>query len=308
MTQPLHTKYRPKRLADVIGQRIACNLIKTTIAKHGSHAFLFTGPAGSGKTSLARITAEMVGAATGSIMEIDGATHTGIDGMRAIQQSALFRPMGTSTARAIIVDEAHRISRPAWDSLLKVVEEPPAHLYWMFCTTEPSKVPTTIKTRCTHVGLKSLSDSDLMALLKYVCKQEESYPADEILRIVVKEAGGSPRQALVNLAAVADAKNRKEASEALRAVLESDPIIELCRLLVRGASWQKTQAAVLALAEENPESVRIVVMNYVASCLKSASEKDAQFFMAILDQFATPFNQSEGMAPLWLAVGRLLFN
>ena len=145
--RPLHIKWRPQKLNDVISHAFVVSSLKALLKeKECPHSFLFTGPSGVGKTTLARIVASYLEAA---VLEIDAATNTGIDAMRAVQDMARYKAIDNEK-RVVIIDECHALSKQTWQSLLKIVEEPPAHLYWAFCTTEPDKVPATIKTRCVQ--------------------------------------------------------------------------------------------------------------------------------------------------------------
>ena len=243
-------------------------------------------------------------------MEVDAATYTGVDQMRRIQESLQYKPIGSdSSSRAVVLDECHALSKSAWQSLLKVVEEPPAHAYFFFCTTELSKVPSTIKTRCTSFTLKSVSELDLKKLVDRVCKKEEIKLDDAIRDVIVRESLGSPRQVLVNLTLCRDATSRQEASSILKTAQESDTVLNLCRFLAKGGSWSRAMEFVNALDDENPESVRIVITNYMASAAKrSKSEKEAVYFLNVLDAFSQPYNQSDKLGPLVLSIGKVLFN
>jgi DNA polymerase-3 subunit gamma/tau len=132
----LITKYRPRTLADVIGQDNVVRSLQSIGKKKDTQVFLFSGPSGCGKTTLSRILAKMYGVEDNSVLEIDAASRTGVDDMRQLQEIVQYRPFGDSGKRAIILDECHRLSKNAWDSLLKVLEDPPAHIVWCFCTTE----------------------------------------------------------------------------------------------------------------------------------------------------------------------------
>ena len=308
VAEPLYARYRPATLKEVVGQDAAVRSLRGLIERGESRAFLFTGPSGTGKTTLARIAADMLGCNAMGVLELDAATHTGIDAMREVQDVIRYRPLGGAPARAVVIDEAHSISRQAWQSLLKVIEEPPPGVSWFFCTTEPSKVPQTIKTRCSSIALKLVPPAALEKLLDRVCSAEAVELASGVGGIVVREAAGSPRQLLVNLSMCRDARDRKEAAEILRTVVESDPIRKLCQLMVKGGSWTKAVAVLKDLEGTAPESARIAVCNYMAAALMgSKSDRDACFFLSILEEFAEPYQASNHLAPLILSVGRVMF-
>lgn len=303
----LHVKHRPGSFEDIVGHAAVLKSIRGVLSRKSSQAFLFHGPAGTGKTTLARIVAGEVGCEPTYVLEVDAATNTGVDNVREIQEKLRYLPLGGKGNRAIILDEAHMLSKSAWNSLLKVIEEPPAHVFWFLCTTEVDKVPATIKSRCSAIGLSALTHDQIRVIVKRVAKAERMRVHDDVLEVIVSESRGSPRQALVNLDLCADAETRKQASEILKSAIASDATLTLCRFLVSGGSWAKAMDIVADLKDENPESVRIVVCNYVAAVLKKTkSAKDAGPLLAILDAFEGTFNQSEKQAPLLLALGRIL--
>ncbi len=310
MSAILYLKHRPNKLSEVIGQKAVVSALQNLIKKRSSQAFLLTGPSGCGKTTLARIGASMMGAKEpGSIIEIDAATHTGVDDIRTLQEQVRYKPLSGSQ-RAIIIDEVHRLTGNAWDALLKVLEEPPPHLSWWLCTTEPGKVKDTIKTRCTSFMLSSVSEDDLGALYDKVADAENFPDQGSISDLCIREAKGSPRQLLVNMAVTRDIQNIKDAKRALASAIEHDGIIELARYLTKGGgSWLKAMAIFKRIEQENPESVRIVTCNYLAAVIKgSKTDREAIHALSILDNFSTPYNPSEGHAPLLLSIGRCKFS
>ncbi len=129
--EPLHLKYRPKDFDEVVGQDAVVKSLQQAVKNNAGHTFLFTGLSGVGKTTLARITAATVGCVSSNLIEIDAATHTGVDDMRDVTFSLKYKPIGVGSVKVIIVDECHMLSKSAWNSLLKVLEEPPAWVYWM---------------------------------------------------------------------------------------------------------------------------------------------------------------------------------
>jgi DNA polymerase III gamma/tau subunit len=304
----LHLKYRPKYFKEVIGQDPVIKSLAKIVERDDVHAFLLGGPSGCGKTTLARIVAAEVGCDLRSVMEIDAATTSGVDAMRSIQEPLMYRPFSGADARAVIIDECHALSKAAWQALLKGVEEPNRFVYWFFCTTELGKVPQTIKTRCASYTLKSVSDEALSKHCDMVCKAEQIKLATGVHDVLIRSSNGSPRQMLVNLAQVRDCANRKEAADMLRAVLDSDGTLELARFLMKGGSWMQAMTIFEKIADENPEGVRIIVCNYMASVLKgSTTDKQATRALTILENFAAEYNASEKAAPLLLSIGRSLF-
>lgn len=304
----LHDHYRPRELCDVVGQDVAVRALEGVIKREESRAFLFSGPSGCGKTTLARIASHLMGCVDRNVVEIDAATNTGIDAMRKVQELTLYRPFGKDKWRALIVDECHALSKAAWQSLLKIVEEPPEYVAWFFCTTEPTKVPATIKTRCTSIALKSVPETDLRKLFTRVAEAEQIRMERDVRDVVIREAEGSPRQLLVNMATCRGAKSRKEASELLRDVRESDGVAELCKFLMQRGSWSRAAGILAALEDELPESVRIGVCNYLGGALRRAkSDREACSILAIMEPFAAPFGFGADKAMLALAVGRAMY-
>lgn len=309
MTESLANKYRPKQLSEIVGQEAVIESLEGILARKNHQSFLFTGPAGTGKTTLARIVARKMGCKLKDRLDIDGATFTGIDDMRKVQDIVRYRPFGDSEKRAVLGDEVHRLSQNAWDSLLKAVEEPPPYVIWLFCTTNPDKVPKTIKTRCATFALQPIPDSDLHDLVGTIAKAENINVPEQIMGLIVREAYGSARQAITNLEVCRSTKDRGKAAQLLKTAIENTDTIEFCRFIVKGGSWKKAMSLMTKLEGENPEGIRILTCNYLAAALKNSNtEQDATHLLTLLENFATPFNQAEGNAPLYLALGRCLYS
>jgi len=304
----LHVNYRPQKLEDVIGHDSIVKSLPLALKK-GTQSFLLTGPSGVGKTTLARIAARMGGCSKNTITEVNAASHTGVDDMRGVLEMLQFRPFGEVEKRAIILDECHMLSKSAWNSLLKAVEEPPEFILWFLCTTDPTKVPATIKTRCVAYHLKLLQEREIRKIVAQVAKQEGIKLREDIFSLVCGQAaGGSPRQALTNLATCREASTKKEASDLLRSALESEPTLELCKFLVSGStSWLKAMEIYGKLADEHPEGVRIQVCNYLAVVLKnSKTEKSTLAVLSALEHFSVPLGPEK--SGLLLAIGRVLYS
>ena len=313
VSEPLHIKHRPKTFEDVIGQDgIVTNLARLFDAGRVPHSFLFTGPSGCGKTTLARIIAAKLHCLDNSVIEVDAARYSGIDAMRELLIGAQYQSLGDSRRKFYIIDEAHSLRKATWQTLLKNVEEPSPHLYWAFCTTEPEKVPDTIRTRCHAYDLKPVKWDLLSEYLTAIRDEEKLAVKDEFIDIASRKAQGSVRQGLVYLSMLDGIVNK---DEALRLVEDADAQLEgpivLARLLLsgRGATWDAARKIIEGLDDISPESIRLTVLNYATAALqKESGEKNAVRLLAVVQTFSSLgiCNQSERMAPILVAVGSLL--
>jgi len=309
MEQPLQLKYRPQHLNDVLGQdEVVRSIRKAIAASTRPHCFILTGPSGTGKTTIARILAKGFNCGPGSIIEVDAASNSGIDAMKEVTASARYHGFGAEPNKAFIIDECHSLSKQAWQSLLKAVEEPPEHVYYFFCTTESGKIPETIATRCNSYLLKPVRFDGIMDLLEMVCDKEDYKTPDAILKQVGLACGGSPRRALVMLNMVYDVQDPEECARILETPLDNKEIIDLCRMLVKGnMRWDDVTNGLKALGDTNAESIRIVVVNYLNACIMGArSDGAAVRLLDMLHAFTRPCNPADKMAPILLAFGEFV--
>lgn len=217
MYQALYRKWRPRTFDEVVGQPHITETLKRQVATgHLSHAYLFTGTRGTGKTTCAKILARAVncehpvdgnpcnccpsclGIENGSILdvlELDAASNNGVDQIRALRDEATYTPAAVQK-RVYIVDEVHMLSMAAFNALLKILEEPPAHLMFILATTELHKVPATIKSRCQQFAFKRISPKALTGRLEYVAQQEHIPLTSEAAELLARLADGGLRDGL----------------------------------------------------------------------------------------------------------------
>ena len=316
MSTDLHIRHRPTKISQLIGNPAVTNVLKEfKKRKTWPHAFMLTGPSGCGKTTTARLIAKFVGCDDPmTLTEQDSGVFSGVDNIRDLIKQTTYASLGESGNKAFIIDECHALSKNAWSALLKTIEDPPAHVYFIFSTTEEDKIIKTVMTRCTHLQLQPTSDKELRELVELVMKKEEiSFPdeiEDEVINTIAAASDGSPRQALVFLSLVNGLEDIDEIEKLLASGIGSKAkeIIDFCRAVSRSSvKWEQLIPLIQEMKEHNPESIRITTMNYLAACaLKSKKEREGMFFIEIMSFFDEPYRQPERFAPLLLSVGRML--
>jgi len=216
MAQALYRKWRSQSFDDLIGQQHITETLQNAIALNRvAHAYLFTGPRGTGKTSTARILAKAVNCLSDGekpcnqchiceavtegrlmdLIEIDAASNTSVDDIRDLRDKVGFKP-GEAKTKFYIIDEVHMLSKSAFNALLKTLEEPPPHVIFVLATTEPEKIPATIKSRCQRFDFRRIKVEDIAGRLAFILEQEGLTAEPDALTFIAHQAGGSMRDAI----------------------------------------------------------------------------------------------------------------
>jgi len=262
--QALYSKYRPNTFDDVIGQEhISLPLKKGVEEKNFSHAFLFSGTRGTGKTSVARILAREIGTDSNDLYEIDAASHTGVDDMREILESVETLPL-SSEYKVYIFDEVHMLSKSAFNALLKTLEEPPHHVIFILATTEPEKVPETIHSRCEVYTFREPNEGILKDVVEGVAKKEKVKLDKGVSELIAKLGRGSFRDTLSHLQKVislsSDEVISRDEVESVTGIPSSDTVMKWLTAYITGDA---------------------LLQGEVISDLET-KQKDAKFFVELL--------------------------
>ena len=257
-----------------MGQEAVVRTLKNAIANgQVRQAYLFAGPRGTGKTSLARILAKSLNCAAGptatpdktcescvsiasgtslDVIEMDAASQRGIDDIREIRDRVVLQPAGGPNARKVyILDEAHQLTDAAWNALLKLIEEPPPHLVFIFCTTDLQKVLATVRSRCQTFQFQRPRLPDLLRYLRWICEGERLDAPDQALALIARAARGSFRDAgstLDQLSAATAGEITVQDVLQLLGAIEEDALFRICDLVL-----DRDTAGALASVEELSE-------------------------------------------------------
>lgn len=265
----LARKYRPQTFEDVVAQKHITSTLQNAIKqKRFSHAYLFTGTRGTGKTTTARLLAKALNCEKGptpipcnecehckqittcsslDVIEIDAASNTGVDNIRDLRESISYTP-ASSRYKVYIIDEIHRLSGNAFDALLKTLEEPPAHVIFIFATTDPQKLPATILSRCQRYDFRRIPFRDMTAALKNLAEKENIKIDDDALGLIAQKGDGSLRDAqsiFEQVIAYSDKEITRDAIAESLGLVDLDLLFSLTECITN-----KDSATALKLVEE----------------------------------------------------------
>ena len=251
----LYRAYRPKSFEEVRGQAHVTEVLKKAVRnKKIAHAYLFSGSRGTGKTSVARILASELGVTSKDLYEIDAASNRGIDDIRLLREGVYAMPF-ESPYKFYIIDEAHMLTKDAWNAFLKTLEEPPAHAIFVLATTERDKIPETIQSRCEIYTFKQPTREMLAEVVADVAKREGFSLERSAAELVALLAEGSFRDALSILQKVLAVSDNKEVEVAEVEAVSGAPRGELVRRLLAGLAKKDAAESLKVIQEAVAENI-----------------------------------------------------
>ncbi len=312
----LYRKYRPKNFAEVVGQEQITSVLEDSI-KSGkvSHAYLFVGSRGTGKTSVARIFSETLGVSVNDMYEIDAASNRGIDDIRELRDGVRVLPFD-SKYKIYIIDEVHMLSKDAWGALLKTLEEPPKHVIFILATTELQKVPETIVSRCQVFTFKKPTETILKGMLTNVAKSEGYILEGGVAELLAILGDGSFRDALGVLQKVLNftksKKVTKEDVESITGIPKTTLVNSVLMAMTRG----NLEDSIEAVGQASKENLDIklffkliilkfrmaIILRYAPKLEKQMSgdlsEDDVEFLRELVKSDAKGMLRSKNLAIL----------
>jgi len=289
---PLQHLFRPKTFDEFYGNSALKDSLLSVLNRKDDipKSYLFTGPSGCGKTTLGYLVRDYLGISKENFYEYDTANTRGIDTIRQIIESSTYLALGEGK-KMYLFDECHALTLDAKRAMLKLLEDPPDHVYLILCTTDPGKLDTVVKRRCFPGEVKALHLQSMKVFLNKILKAEEfpDFPASVIDQIA-ENCEGSPGVALNILDAVIDTDDPEKAMSSASGVSVTEAI-HLCRALVaRGSNrWTKVQKVISTL-EGDPEAVRRIIISYMCTVLiNSPSDFIAYIASFFVDNFIEKF-------------------
>jgi len=292
---PLHLDYRPRTFSEIVGNEATVNSLKSILAREDRpHSYLFYGPSGTGKTTLARIFARELGCSELEIHELNVANTRGMDTIREKIQQGFYAPL-SGDVKVYIWDEVHQLLRASEEALLKFLEDTPSHVYNILCTTNPEKLLKTIKTRCTTYATSSLTAIETKRLLKWVLDDMKFALSDNVQSTLVSASEGCPRKLLVALDQISDMQDEQEQIETIMSASNESNMINICRTIMeRGKAdtkWPKI-AKILEALDEDPEQARRGILGYFTKVLLGCKGEEGKRIATIISGFVVPYYDS----------------
>ena len=301
----LHLLYRPANLGEFVGNETTIKMVSKKIKNGFPHSTLITGPSGCGKTTLARNIATEMGVYdvrkpedNYNFIELNASDFRGIDTVRKVRQKVQLAPMGGKDKVFYLFDEVHQLTGDAQEAMLKLLEDTPSHVFFILCTTNPEKLRTTFKRRCTHFEVSPLSFDEITEHLQLVCDSERAQVPNSVIEHLARISEGSPGIALVTLDKIIGLPKKEMKAQASAIVLKQNRVVDLCKAFLQRKKWVKI-SKYLKRMDEEPETIRRAVLGYMGAVMIN-SPAQAELCYIVMSAFESPFYDT-GRPGLYMA-------
>ncbi|MCJ7747872.1 MAG: AAA family ATPase [Desulfobacterales bacterium] len=300
----LHTDYRPKSFDEMLGNKSTIASLKAIYSRESDwpHAVLLQGPKGCGKTTLARIIADLLECKGNDFVEINSSNDRGIGTARSIQDGSRFKPV-MSKSRVYLLDEVHMTTPDFQNAMLKPLEDAPAHAYFLLCTTDPSKLIPALRSRCHTFEVQYLTEREIIVLLKNVLREEKADISIEILKKISEASDGCPRDALKILDQVIDMEPGEMAEAIVSFAYSDKQVVDLYNGLMKRDPWKRIFSVLAKIDLSNPETPRRAMIGLAAATMMRGQEDVRAAF--VYEAFKEPF-YNNGKAGFIFATYRAL--
>lgn len=290
MTQELYKKYRPRKLTQILGNKATVKTLANML-KRGTlpHTLLIHGVSGTGKTSIARILRRELECSEMDFKEYNCSKERGIDTVRDIGNKLSLSPSSGKT-RIYQLDECQKLTKDAQNAMLKMLEDTPAHVYFILTTTDPQDLIKAIRTRCCDLPVKALNEADCKMLLRIVCKREKIELADDHAEDITDASEGSARRLLVILDKIRNLPEEDRTEAIKQESADSVEVKELCQAILKNERGWGHISNILKGLTEDPESIRYAVLGYASGALLRGDNEHAY---NIITWFGDPFYTSK---------------
>lgn len=314
--EPLDVRFRPQTFDAVLGQDASIESIKTVLASdHKPKAFMLIGPTGVGKTTTARLIAKSLGCTKTGLIEIDAASSGQIDDIRALVGDVSQRALG-SPVKVYIIDECHNISKKAFEAFLKTIEEPPKHVTFIFCTTDPKDIPQAVIDRCHKYEFTPISEELIRGYLEIVVEDAKIKTTSDIMDLVAITSKGCMRRALVQLSTVAGITDFEQAHELIKTTDTEELSGEfktIAQMMVKGEKkWAKYHTELRKIPAEKWSNMKPMFLSYISATLLSTPDEARAMHLAVvldaIEQMPTYPASFEYKSALLTAIWRVILN
>jgi DNA polymerase-3 subunit gamma/tau len=281
MSKELYKVHRPKKLSQLRGQDQAVKVLNGFIKNNKiPHFLLLVGPSGCGKTTIARILKKKLKCGDRDFAEINAASERGIELVREIKSKMGLAPI-SGEVRIYLIDEAHQLTGTAEEAFLKMLEDTPDHVYFIFCTTNPEKLKKTTRTRASQIAVRPLNSTEMRDLLMDILEKEDKRIKEEIGTKIIEHSDGSPRRALQILDQVLQVEDEEDQLKCVQAAEVEKEGIEIARALLKPKpSWSEVAKLVREVTME-PEDIRWMILGYMTKVLLGGGKMAKRAYVVI---------------------------